>query len=165
MMVIRDIWGGVRGHFASRVLEWVMAFPAGAMALGLYLQPDLFETGRSFRYLIAWGNESVWMMAFLACYVARLFALTINGTFRRFRFSPHIRVTASMLCMLMWSQFALGFAMSFSVGTGGFTILPGYITMCIIEGVNIWKAASDIRVQHDERNTTWTRRASTISRR
>jgi hypothetical protein len=50
----------------------------------------------------------------------RLIALTINGTFRGFAFSPHIRGFGSLVGVVVWLQISLGFLVAYvSAGRDG----------------------------------------------
>ncbi|UIJ73384.1 hypothetical protein [Aurantimonas sp. HBX-1] len=74
----------------------------------------------------------------------RLAALTINGTFKGFAFSPHIRALASVVGVAIWSQVSLGFLMAFLAGGGAPSGVIGWSTMVLLEIMNVYRSWSDV---------------------
>lgn len=160
MIIVRDIFSGIQHHFKARVTEWIMAFPTGAMALGLSLDPNMFSHTPSYNAVTQWASGWTWMWVILFCFFARMGALVVNGTFRGFRHSPHLRVIASFTCFNFWAWLSYGFLTAFIFHGGSFPVVPATISLCMIEGLNIFRGTSDIALQHAElkRAGQWTGR-------
>lgn len=143
-MIILRVYRGVADHFPIRVSEWLMLWPAFGLWVALQSSPDMFQTSPSFAYLAAWANEGTWSAIIGLCGVARLTALTINGTFKGFAFSPHIRAGASIIGVLIWSQISLGFFMAFVNAGGAASGVVAWSTMVLLELVNSYRSWSDV---------------------
>lgn len=99
---------GVRHSFPDRKIEWILGVWAFVWSVKWLLDPvDNFSTAtgawNGLRYLF----EYDWLFAGLMCLtgVARLAALTINGTFKETlyaRYSPLVRAITGVLCGLFW---------------------------------------------------------------
>lgn len=142
---------GVTDHFPIRVTEWVMLWPAVGLWAGLRQSPDMFQTSPSFAYLAHWGDEQTWALVVAACGICRLFALGINGTYKSFRLSPHIRATASIVGVAIWTQVALGFFMAWLNAGGAPSGFIAWSTMAILEIVNTYRSWSDVGKNAAER--------------
>lgn len=141
--VVRKVGTGVKEHFRIRVSEWVMALPLVGMYLALQIQPDMFSKSGSFSTLAAWGNENTWALLCLFCGITRILALIVNGSFEVFPYSPHIRMTASLLSLFFWSQYSLGFIDAYMNGVGAFSAVIAYTTFAVFELVNFWRSNLD----------------------
>lgn len=148
---LRQIAGGVVNHFKVRASEWVMLWPAFGLYAVLQWYPDMFQTSPSFTVLASWATESTWSWFILASGIARLFALTINGTFRGFVFSPHIRAAASLIGAGVWSQVSLGFLMGWLMAGGAPSGFIGWSTMVLLEIVNTHRSWADVGKQRMEK--------------
>lgn len=139
---------GIVDHFPVRATEWVMAWPAFGMWAALQAQPDMFGTSPSFSTLAEWAAEGTWAAFVIACSLARLFALSINGTFKEaFPYTPHLRVIASLMGIAFWSQFTLGFISSYLYADGAASPVVAYSTFCLLELLNIFRSWSDVGAQ------------------
>ena len=143
-MILLRTWHGIANHFPVRVSEWIMAYPALAMAAALRLQPDMFDLSPSFHALATWGDETSWSVVVLLCGTMRLVALTVNGTFHAFRYAPHLRILASVVCGLFWSQFCLGVMQAAVGGTGPWSGVVAYSTLALIELMNVYRGSADV---------------------
>lgn len=161
MLILRMI-DGIQSHFKARMTEWIMAFPTGATAFGFMVQPDMFSKSPSYGGIASWATEYVWLWVFLFCFTIRMVALVVNGTFEAFRHSPHLRVLASVICFNAWGWFTGGFLNAYLNGRGAFLIVPACLTLCMIEGLNTFRATTDIALQHNDRKRAgkWTGRGS-----
>ncbi len=121
-----------------------MLLPTFGMWGALHISPDMFSTSPSFTSIASWADENVWALIVLFCGVVRLAALTVNGTFRQFRFSPHLRMAASLIGLLFWSQFTLGFVTAYLSGGGSPSAVIAYGTFCVLELANLYTSAADI---------------------
>ncbi len=77
-------------------------------------------------------------------FFTRLIALIVNGTFRGFEFSPHLRFAASMVGIIVWSQIDAGFFLSFLNEGGLPTAAIAYGTFVILELVNASRSVRDV---------------------
>lgn len=143
MIVLRAVYQGVADHFPFRWSEWVMLWPSFGMWIVLQVDPNMFSTSPSFRALATWGDEGQWAIVLAACGICRLAALTINGTFRGFAYSPHIRAAASIIGALVWSQVSLGFLLAY-FGGGALSGAIIWSTLVLVEIVNIHRSWADI---------------------
>jgi len=143
-LIVFRIYRGVADHFPIRVSEWVMVWPAMGMWAALQAMPDMFSVSPSYEYLARWASEQSWAWIIMACGMVRLAALTINGTFKGFAFSPHIRAVASIVGVAIWSQISLGFLMAFLTGGGALSGVIGWSTMVLLEIMNTYRSWSDV---------------------
>jgi len=147
MIVLRRVYDGVAGHFVVRASEWIMLWPAFGLWAVLQLNPDMFDTSPSFTVIASWGEETTWAWFLAASGVARLVALTINGTFRGFIFSPHIRAGASLIGAGVWSQVSLGFLIAWLTAGGPPSEVIAWSTMVLLEIINTHRSWSDVGKQ------------------
>ena len=143
-MIVLRITRGIAAHFPIRLTEWLMCYPAFLMGAVLVLQPEMFDTSPSFATVAKWGDESAWASVVLSCAALRLIALVVNGTFKAFRFSPHLRALSSFVGVLFWSQFGLGFTAAAIFGAGAWSAPVAYSTLALAELANLYRSASDI---------------------
>ena len=144
MLIVRRMARGVRAHFHVRVTEWAMVYPTLGMSVALMFQTDMFETSPSFSELARWATEGAASCVAMLCALVRFAALVVNGTFRSFPFSPHLRAGASLLGAAFWWQVTLGFAMAAVDGRGAWSAVVAYSTLLILEAVNISRSFADI---------------------
>ncbi|ETW14252.1 hypothetical protein ATO8_00045 [Roseivivax marinus] len=144
MILLKRITDGVASHFHVRVSEWAMVYPCLGMGIALNLQPDMFDASPSFAQLALWLEEREWAFFVIVCAAVRLFALTVNGTFASFRFSPHIRIAAACASAAFWFQFAWGFLQAHIEGEGALSAVIAYSTFVLLEAVNIWRSSEDV---------------------
>ena len=143
-MIIQQIRTGIRAHWHIRLSEWIMVYPAALMGAALLLQPAMFSTSPSFDTVAGWGPQARWSVFVLACAVVRLVALVVNGTFESFRYSPHLRLLASVAGIAFWSQFTLGFITSAWFDGGAWSGPIAYSTLCLCELANFYRSWKDI---------------------
>lgn len=143
-MIFLRIGKGIKSHWHVRATEWAMIYPAILIGIVLLYQTTLFTTMKSFRYLDRWMDQPQWALFVLICALMRAIALTVNGTFDSFRYSPHLRLAASFAGIAFWSQFTLGFLTAALVGEGSWTAPAAYSTMCLFELLNIYRAWVDV---------------------
>lgn len=143
-MIIVRVYRGIADHFPIRVSEWVMLWPAMLLWIGLQVDPDMFSKSASFSFLADWGDELTWSWVIAVCALFRLAALTINGTFQGFEFSPHIRAAASLVGVAIWSQVSLGFLMAYLFADGAISGVIAWSTMVILELLNVHRSWSDV---------------------
>lgn len=139
---LHRIANGVVGHFPMRFSEWSMLVPNFTMGLVLLYQPDMFNTSPSFGHLAALASESTWACIVLTTAIIRLFALGINGTFRTFRYSPHLRMFSAFVSIMFWLFFTLGFLIAALYFGGAWSPMAyaGYLTL---ELMNFYRSCQD----------------------
>lgn len=150
MITVRRVHRGIADHFPIRLSEWLMAYAATGMGIALMVQPEMFSTSPSFSTLQQWGDEGFWSVICLLCATVRLLALTVNGTFDNFRYSPHIRLGASVVAITFWSQFTLGFTVAYLFNGGSASAVFAYSTFVLAELANIYRAWADIGKGHQK---------------
>jgi uncharacterized membrane protein len=142
-MIILRIAGGIRQHFGMRVTEWIMTAALFGWSTVLAGHPETFDRTQSFEVIAQYGSELTWANICMTVGFIRLFALVVNGTFREFKRSPHLRAGASVVSCVFWGQISLGvFLASFSGGSA--TDLIGYLTFMMIEMWNLFRAWADV---------------------
>lgn len=145
MIVVRSLVHGVKQHFTIRLSEWVMLYPAIGMWAGMtFFQPHMFATSKSFSKLAGHGTEDSWAFFVLVCAVARFAALVVNGTFDNFKYSPHVRALASIMGLLFWSQFSVGFLQAYFTVGGSVSAVFAYSTFVVLELANLYRSTKDI---------------------
>jgi len=143
-MIIVRVASGIKAHWHIRATEWLMIYPAILFGVVLVYQPELFETSRSFEQVSRWASQETWAVGVLLCAAIRLFALTVNGTFKTFPYSPHLRLTATMFGIIFWSQYSLGL-LAAALFNGGAWSGPVFLsTICLAELLNLYRSWSDI---------------------
>ena len=143
-MILLRTWSGIRDHFPARVAEWIMVVPALGLALAFDLQPHMFNISPTFGRLQEWADEETWKAICLAVGTVRLIALTVNGTFASFRYAPHLRALAALLCGLFWAQFSLGLLLPYLEGTGALALFVAISTLALFELANLFRASADV---------------------
>ena len=144
MIIFSSVYRGIADHFPIRRSEWIMLLPAFGMWAAFSVTPDVFDKSSSFARMAAWADESIWAIILLAVGVLRLAALTVNGTFHQFRFSPHLRALASLVGLVFWSQWTLAIIDAFLREGGSPTGIVAYGTFCALELANLSTSATDI---------------------
>lgn len=143
-MIIVRVATGIKSHWQIRLTEWLMVYPAIGMGIVLLYQPDLFSTSRAFDQIAQWADQSTWALFVLVCAMSRLVALTVNGTFAGFPYSPHMRLVASFIGIAFWSQFCLGLTTAALLVGSSWTGPVVYSTLCLGELLNFYRSWSDI---------------------
>ena len=98
---------GAAQKFSIRVSDWFAATVMLSFALAILAWPQLLHT---FRYLVLLriAPAYVWGPVCLMIGVGRIGALTVNGTFPSFPWSPHLRLLMAGLSAFVWFQITLG---------------------------------------------------------
>lgn len=143
-MALLRITRGIANHFHIRLTEWAMLWPCFLMGAVLIFQDDMFSLSPSFSTLAQWYSEDAWAMIVLACAAIRMVALIVNGTFDGFKYSPHMRATASLVSLFFWSQFCLGFLVAWVTGVGALSAVAAYSTFILLEVINFARSTRDI---------------------
>lgn len=136
---------GITDHVVLRSGSWIMAFLMLALGVDFMRNPALFMNGGfgdpvRFVYLQRiLASQTFWGVAFIALSSARLVALTINGTFPSFPWSPHVRCVGAALACMAWFQIAL--ATFIHAGSTTFAV---YCALLAIDLFEAYKAGLEI---------------------
>lgn len=130
---------GVAAHFRLRVAEWFTTALLLQFGLILFGPGDVFPHSPNLSVMAQWASEETWGALCLGVGGVHLLALTINGTFPAFPFSPHVRAAASFLACFLWFQITLAIFMSGIGGTG----LGTYRLVLALEIWNFVRASLD----------------------
>ncbi|WP_185982969.1 hypothetical protein [Aureimonas mangrovi] len=150
-MIVLRVYRGVADHFQIRLSEWMMLWPSFGLWLAFQVDPEMFSKSPSYAYLEAWATQNTWAAIVALAGLCRLMALTINGTFKGFAFSPHIRGFASLVGVVVWSQISLGFLVAYVSAGGAPSGVIAWSTMVILEFANTYRSFSDIGKNAAER--------------
>lgn len=146
-MIVLRIAGGIREHFGVRFPEWIMTVPLAGWAAVLLFDPATFGSGRSFAVIARYGDEATWGNLCLFAAFLRLAALVVNGTFRAFRFAPHLRAAASVVAALFWGHITLGVLVAALTYGSAATGVIAYGTFVLVELWNLFRARADVGAQ------------------
>lgn len=145
--VAQRVARGVTKHFKLRVAEWFTSAALFQLGWTLLTPPPTFGTNPAWDVLAHWASEGVWGGACVAVGGTRLMALTINGTFPSFRWSPHIRCVTAFLACFVWFQILLGLWLTglslASVGT--------FRLLLLLEFWNVYRAAIETGIKERPR--------------
>lgn len=131
---------GVTNHFRTRCMEWFTAILMFQFGWILYSSTPVFQNQPSFRYMENWMSEETWGLTCMALGLIHLIALSVNGTFTGFKYSPHIRAVSSFIACYMWFQIMLAIFLSGLGGTG----LGTYRLVLLFEFGNFIFACMDV---------------------
>lgn len=137
--MLKRLWSGISGHFRLRATEWFACAILLQLGETLFFPPAAFPHSQSWDVMAAMMSEQAWGAIFLAIGVLRLVALAVNGTFKRFRFSPHIRCATAFLAVGLWLQVVISMLEASPNGTG-YVI---YRLILFLELYNVWRSAAD----------------------
>lgn len=147
MLIVRRVFSDIRRHFPARVPEWIMAIPLIGWAFVLTVDRSTFETASSFGVIAEYGDEQFWANVCMLAATMRLLALIVNGTFKSFRYSPHLRAFASAAAAVFWGQITLGIFVAWATMNGVGTGFFAYGTFTIFEISNAYRARRDVGEQ------------------
>ncbi|MDR7032919.1 hypothetical protein [Mesorhizobium sp. BE184] len=142
-MIILRIASGISDHFPQRVSEWIMTAAILGWSSVLAGDTNTFATSKSFVVLASYFSEPNWSLICFIVGMTRLAALVVNGTFRQFAYSPHLRGAASFIACVFWGQIALGVCLAWWGGGSG-TGVVAYCTFMAIEMWNLFRAWADV---------------------
>lgn len=143
-MIFVRVVTGIKNHWHIRSSEWLMIYPSVGIGTILLYQPDMFTMSSTFNAVAEWMTQPQWSLFILICALIRLIALTVNGTFASFRYSPHLRLIAALSGVFFWSQYSLGVTTSAVFDNGAWSAPVMYSTMCLAELLNIYRTWVDV---------------------
>lgn len=137
-MIVVRLADGIKEHFPARASEWALALILVNWGYVLLLPGDSFI--RSGNTLGSFMTESMWGWACLFMGFSRLIALFVNGTFKGFRHSPHVRAIMSFLSCGFWFMITIGLMQTSSTG------LAVYPVLLLLDYYNAARASRDARL-------------------
>ncbi|WP_309084143.1 hypothetical protein [Chelativorans sp.] len=150
-MIVLRLATGIREHFPQRVSEWVLTGAILGWAAVLSGDGNTFANAPSFSELARMADEDTWAVICLVVGLLRLTALVINGTFRAFPYSPHMRGLASFAACIFWGQVALGMMLAWlnhgAAGTG----MVIYLAAMAQDAWNLFRAWADVGASQQAR--------------
>lgn len=111
-VVVRRVAHGVTDHFHTRLAEWGSAVSLFLWGVLLSSPNDIFARSPTYSSMETYMTQHQWSALCLTVGSIRLFALLINGTFRQFKWSPHLRALTSFLSIFVWAQLLWGMLLS-----------------------------------------------------
>jgi hypothetical protein len=130
---------GAAHNFAIRVSDWFAACVLLSFGLSMLTWSALFAADRSFALLWQYGSPAFWGWACVLVGFGRVCALTINGTFPGFPWSPHVRLAMAMLSVFVWFQITLGVLSR----DGGTVMIAFYPNLFLFDLYNLFLTASE----------------------
>lgn len=159
MRLVTRVVVGITEHFPIRVSEWIMSYVLAGIGLGLCLIPNAFDASATYSEMdrqfsnSPLGSEYTWGLICLGAATIRLIALVVNGTFKdHFPYSPHLRGVATMVSAYVWGQILLGVVVSFMENGGGWTGIPVYSGIMMLEAWNLFRSWVDVQRVKNIRN-------------
>lgn len=140
-MIIGRVVRGITDHFPARASEWALASMLMLWGNILLSSPGIFQSSTALRELAGFATEAQWGFACLLMGGVRLTALFVNGSFPRFRYSPHIRAVMSYFSCYFWFSISFGILLS-QIPT---TDLAVYPVLLLLDVYNGHRAACDAR--------------------
>lgn len=148
LTMVKRIAAGITGHFKTRITEWFAAALLLQLGWTLVSPPASFPLSTAWSVMAARMPEETWGAIMLVIAGTRLLALGINGTFRSFRYSPHIRAATAVLACALWYQVVL----SIWQASPASTALGIYRLVLALEIWNVWRAGVDTGIVERARN-------------
>jgi len=137
-LVVRVARGSTH-NFAIRVSDWFAGFVMLSFGLVLIYCPWAFGNSPWYALLEQIAKPDVWGVVCGFIGLLRIGALTVNGTFPAFRWSPHLRFAMSMLSCFVWFQVTLGL-LAAREATVAFAMFP---QLLVFDLYNVFLAASE----------------------
>lgn len=136
------VWHGIIDHFLTRASEWVMTSAILWTCLAMLNFPGSAFRLSATHYMTPVAPVWVWCTLGICAAVARLCALTINGTFHQFKYAPHLRMLGAAFGCFIWLQIALSLFTA-SMPTPGAAVLVSH--MVALDLFSVFYAAGDIQ--------------------
>lgn len=143
-MIVLRLAAGIREHFPQRVSEWILTVTILGLAAVLGSNPHTFENAPAFSELARIASEPTWATICFIVGIARLTALVVNGTFRAFPYSPHMRGIASFVACIFWGQLAIGMMGAWLISGAAGTGMVMYFAAMSLDCWNLFRAWADV---------------------
>jgi hypothetical protein len=142
MGVFAMLGRGAAHHFALRVSDWFAGSVMLSFGVALIAWPSILHTFAYYRLLSRILPDCFWGYVCLTIGIGRVTALTINGTFPLFRWSPQLRLAMASMSSFIWFQIALGLLVS-DQPTAMIAVYP---QLFLFDMYNVFLAASEAGV-------------------
>jgi hypothetical protein len=147
-LVLRVVRGAAH-RFPLRVSDWFAAWVLFSFGVVLFNWPGAFHSYVFYVLLEKIMGPVAWGAMCMMIGVGRLAALTINGTFPLFRWSPHLRFFMALGSCFIWTQITLGL-LTAGVPTTAWAVYP---QLLVFDLYNVFLAASEAgMVERQTRN-------------
>jgi len=105
---LHRLFAGSMHNFSVRVSDWFLGGMLLAYGSVILFFPATFAESRVISVLVR--IAPVYMIGYVCFAIGgmRALALTVNGSFPSFRWSPHVRLLMCLLSCFVWFQFVLG---------------------------------------------------------
>jgi len=133
---------GAAHNFAIRVSDWFASWVMLTFGFVVMLYPRVFDGNPWYGLLENLAPPATWGLVCWAIGMARVGALTVNGTFPSFRWSPHLRFMMAMTSCFVWFQITLGLIIA-QLPTIGIAVFPH---LFVFDLYNVFLAASEAGV-------------------
>lgn len=138
---------GITDHLRLRYPSWIMSTILLGVGLVLLNNPNIFTNDtKAYQYVFAdrTFDQRTWGVLCVVLSTARLAALVVNGTFKVFPWSNHIRGLGAALSCFIWLQIAFGVWVE-GMRDGWNTATPIYFGLLVFDMANAFSAVEDIR--------------------
>lgn len=143
-MIVLRLASGIREHFPQRVSEWVLTVAILGWSAVLAGSESTFAHAPAFSELARLADEGTWALICFIVGMIRLTALVVNGTFRQFPYSPHLRGLASFIACIFWGQIALGMMAAWLISGAAGTGMVIYFAVMVQDCWNLFRAWADV---------------------
>lgn len=143
MIIARRVISGIVEHLPGRASEWALSAIIAGWGVILSLSNGLFEKP-SYVALARIADQADWASLCAFAGIARIAALTINGTFANTwwsHYSPHVRASMAFIACFYWLTISLSVAGSDQLSTG----LAVYPVLLFLDAYNVIRASIDAR--------------------
>ena len=146
MIVLRTLATGVWRHAGVRATEWLGLIPLMGIGFSFLNDPEIISQTASFRVLLDWYAPETWALIFTVTWIFRMIALTVNGSFPRFRHSPTIRFIVSCVAGMLWCGVTIGLHDAYMNAGGSPTAIYMYALAAVLELRNAYVSRIDMAV-------------------
>lgn len=146
MIVLRTLANGVWKHAGVRATEWLGLIPLMGIGFSFLNDPEIISNTASFTILLDWYDASTWAVVFTLTWIARVIALTVNGSFPSFRHSPSIRFVVSCVAGMVWCGVTVGLHEAYMNAGGSPTAIYMYALAAALELRNAYVSRVDMAV-------------------
>lgn len=127
-------------RFHKRGLEWFLAAVMAFAGVILLVQGETFALS-PYAFIKEIAAEETWGFAMAMIGGIRIIALMVNGVLPRG--VPHVRVVMSLVSLIVWSEFAIGYLTARVPSL----MIAFTVPACLFEMINAYRAATDAKVE------------------
>lgn len=129
---------GITNHFMMRVSDWALALILFNFGIVLLSNRNIFDNP-DYAGMYRVATKALWGTLCITVGIIRIAALTINGTYPSFRWSPHIRTVAAFMSCFAWLNICIGFYVA-PTPTAALAVYP---YLLLLDIYNTFLAASE----------------------